>query len=304
MSKKAISYNKIQARKFDWTPEWFDHDEFDEELIEKIKAFQKAEGLSADGLCGPSTYRRLWTERESSGDYNEELVIPDGQKYIVHNGNPVPIQWDKVLLWNEPGGLDSRKGAYRSHAGKADRNPSFFVTHWDVCLSSKSCAKVLKKRGLSVHYCIDNDGTIYQLLDSQHTGYHAGGTLNPKCVGVEISDAYSLKYQRWYERNGFGPRPIWRDKGVHGKTLKPFLGFYDVQIQALAALWEAVSRACDIPLAIPDGPDAVNTEVRRGNFEGFCCHYHLTRGKIDCAGLNMDDVLALAKELRENFEES
>ena len=38
------------------------------------------------------------------------------------------------------------------------------------------------------------------------------------------------------------------NKEVHGKVLEPFLGFYDVQLQALQALMEAMNKAYDIPL--------------------------------------------------------
>ena len=292
-----INYNKSQAKKYEWEPSWFGAEDFDHELISKITLFQRANDLSADGMCGPSTYRRIFTKRESEidSDYKNETV--EGQKYIVHNSQLVEIHWDKVILWNDEGGLESKKGTYKNRGGKEDRNPTLFVTHWDVCLSSKSCHKVLSRRGLSVHFLIDNDGTIFQCLDTQHIGYHAGGK-NKSSIGVEISNAYSTKYQRWYRKKGFGSRPLWSGVRVHGKRLKPFLGFYDIQEQALAALWEAISRACNIPLEIPDN-EGVNSDVTSGRFKGFCCHYHITSGKIDCAGLKMDKILESAKEINQ-----
>ena len=43
-----------------------------------------------------------------------------------------------------------------------------FVIHFDVCGTSRRCFEVLQdKRGLSVHFMLDIDGTIYQTLDSQ-----------------------------------------------------------------------------------------------------------------------------------------
>ena len=42
----------------------------------------------------------------------------------------------------------------------------------------------------------NDDGTIYQLLDTQHAAWHAGGRLwNHTGIGVEIANAYYLKYQ-------------------------------------------------------------------------------------------------------------
>lgn len=294
---QIIKYNKIQARKFGWDPSWFDHDAWDYELVEKIKQFQDEQGLSTDGMCGPGTYRRLWTERED--DHSPATEAGNSERVIIHNGKQFPIYWNKVRLWSDHDGLGCKSGTYTSYAGRSDRSPDFFVTHWDVCLSAKSCANVLSKRGISVHFCIDNDGTIYQLLDTQHAAWHAGGrTWNHSSIGVEVSDAYSLKYQSWYEKKGFGKRPIWDDAKVHGKSLKPFLGFYDVQIDAIAALWEATSRACDIPLEVPSVGPKVDPRAQQGSMQGYCCHYHLTTRKIDCAGLDMDLVLQKAIAIR------
>src|SRR4051794_30390223 len=41
-----------------------------------------------------------------------------------------------------------------------------FVIHFDVCGTSRRCFEVLQdRRGLSVHFMLDIDGTIYQTLD-------------------------------------------------------------------------------------------------------------------------------------------
>ena len=41
-----------------------------------------------------------------------------------------------------------------------------FVIHYDVAGTSRNCFEVLQdKRGLSVHFMLDLDGTIYQSLD-------------------------------------------------------------------------------------------------------------------------------------------
>jgi hypothetical protein len=155
----------------------------------------------------------------------------------------------------------------------------------------------LKKRGISVHFCIDNDGTIYQLLDTQHAAWQAGGrNWNHRSIGVEISNAYYTKYQSWYEKNGYGPRPVRDDVRVHGRRLEEHLDFYPVQIEALKALWKAIHNAHDIPLQCPTDNNgqtlnAVHPGSESGNFEGFISHYHLTRRKIDCGGLDIQSLL-------------
>ena len=101
-------------------------------------------------------------------------------------------------------------------------------------------AKIINRRGVSMHFGIDNDGTIYQLLDTQHGAWQAGHWYgNKQGIGVEISNAYYTKYQGWYEKNGFGSRPVVTDAVVHKRTLGDHLGFYPVQLEALKKLWKA-----------------------------------------------------------------
>jgi hypothetical protein len=295
MSDK-IAYNKGQAETYGWTPEWFSATAFDQQLVDNIAAFQRANGLTADGMCGPSTYRVKYNEIESDGNFVLSHSIENGDKYIVHAGNAVEIFWDKVVLWTQNPKFAAK--SYTDMGGKPERKINMFVNHWDVCLSSSSCQNVLNNRGLSVQFLLDNDGTIIQTTDTQNICYHAGRTVNNVSVGIEISDAYYLKYQDWYIKNGFGPRPIWENAQVNGSTLEPFLGFYDVQIEALAALWEAISYACDIPLKIVDNNHCYDRDVANGTFQGFVNHYNITTKKIDCAGLDNAAVLAKALELR------
>ena len=233
-------------------------------------------------MCGPGTYRVKYNEIESTGNFVLSHSIEDGDKYIVADGNAIEIYWDKVVLWTQDPSFAAK--SYTDMGGKPERQVKMFVNHWDVCLSSSSCQNVLNNRGLSVQFLLDNDGTIIQTTDMQNICYHAGRTVNNVSVGVEVSDAYYLKYQDWYERNGFGPRPIWKDAQVHGKTLDPFLGFYEVQENALAALWEAVSYAYDIPLISPDNDHTVSSSVANGTFNGIVNHYNITSKKIDVGG--------------------
>jgi len=304
MAIDKIFYNEASAEKLGWDPDWFGESEFDEDLIAAIKKWQRAHKITADGLCGPSTYRRVWTERELEiSNYKPQASAIYAQapacvaKEIVHNGKFHPIPWDKVVLWDEPNGLGCKSGTYSNYAGKPDRAPSFFVNHWDVCLSAESCANVLWRRGISVHFCIDNDGTIYQLLDTQHAAWQAGGrTWNHKSIGVEISNAYYMKYQDWYVDHGFGERPVTTDARCHNSTLGEHLDFYPVQLEALKALWIAIHNATGIPLECPTDSNGelvatVDKQCERGSFEGFINHYNLTKRKIDCAGLDLVEML-------------
>ena len=301
MAIDKVFYNKSSSDSLGWTPEWFNVKYHDEKLVSAIRKWQKVRGLTADGLCGPATYRRIWTERESEiSEYINKCPKDRNDSFIVCNGHPTDINWPRVVLWDEKNGFKADPGTYYDYSGKEDRDVKMFVNHWDVCLSSESCAKVLNRRGISVHFLIDNDGTIYQMLDTQHGAWHAG-SVNSCAIGVEIANAYYPKYQSWYAKNGFGERSLVEDAECHGKKLKPFLDFYPVQIEALKALWLAIHERYDIPLVAPEsGNDEFMTsrkyeaDVDKKRFRGFISHYHQSKKKIDCANL---DIAKMLKEL-------
>jgi len=295
-------YNESSASKLGWDPTWFSEKYYDDKLTRAIKKWQKDKGISADGLCGPSTFRRLWTERQANIDDHQPKTCRYSN-FIVYQGNFTPIEWDKVVLWSEEGGLEAKPGAYYDYSGRPKRNIRLFVNHWDVCLSSRSCQRVLDKRGISVHFLIDNDGTIYQTLDLQHGAWHAGSErVNRASVGVEISNAYYTKYQDWYDRNGFGERPLVDDAWVHGSKLGEHTDFYPIQIEALKALWKAIHKGTQMPYEAPKnqfGKTSTKYEqdVKYGSFSGFISHYHVSKSKIDCAGL---DIVKLLEEVKDD----
>ena len=290
-----VFYNEGSAAKLGWTPDWFGCDDFDEDLIDAIVKFQKEHNLTADGLMGPTTYRRVYNDRVANlEDYQPKSMKNNRESFIVYNSDYLPIEWPRVRLFFEGDGYKLTKG-FKKMTQK--RDPKFFVCHWDVCLSSETCFRVLKKRGISVHFAIDNDGTIYQFMDMNDVAYHAGSRKwNTASVGVEIANAFYPKYQDWYKRKGFGERPVIKDAMVHGKKLETHLGFYPVQLQALQALMKAVHKATGMPLKAPlDRKGNTSTKVSKpvadGRFEGFVSHYHLTNRKIDCAGLDIKKLL-------------
>ena len=57
-------YNEASAAKLGWEPSWFGCSKFNDDLIDAIIKYQKSKGIGADGLCGPGTYRRIYTDRQ------------------------------------------------------------------------------------------------------------------------------------------------------------------------------------------------------------------------------------------------
>ena len=94
-------------------------------------------------------------------------------------------------------GVRSTAGMAEANAARVAQNgwsfPSLqqrvdqFVLHYDACHDSTQCFEVLQdQRGLSVHFLLDLDGTIYQTLDLVHRARHAT-KANDRSIGIEIA---------------------------------------------------------------------------------------------------------------------
>jgi len=288
-----IFYNQGSALKLGWEPSWFGATSFDDELISNIQEFQTSHDLSPDGLCGPLTYRRVRTDREAAF----EMVRASG---IIADGKEIAIDWGNVVNLTDEGNFALPSGCYRTVNRK--RIPTMIVTHWDAALSAKSCYAILKKRDISSHFVIDNDGTIYQMVDTQNIAWHAGiRRVNNVSIGIDFSNAYYLKYQSYYRKKGFGNRPVLSDSKVHGQKLKSHLGYYPIQIEAYKALLKCLNSHYNIELECPREVGGhmlcgVSEKAAEGKFKGVVSHYHLTTRKIDCAGLQIDEIIKQIKE--------
>ncbi|MCC6673314.1 MAG: N-acetylmuramoyl-L-alanine amidase [Planctomycetes bacterium] len=190
-----------------------------------------------------------------------------------------------------------------------------FVLHYDVAGTARQCFKVLQDmRGLSVHFLLDVDGTIYQTLDLKERAWHAT-VANEVAVGIEIAHigAYPQPghpvLRSWYDDDAQGPRvtfPKWiQDTGIRteGFVARParkelvagrihdrewhMYDFTEEQYRALARLTAALHRVLPrIRLEAPRAPDGgvlattLSPEALR-SFEGVLGHYHVQRNKQD-----------------------
>ena len=291
-------YNEASAAKLGWQPDWFlpGHVYFDKKLQNAISSFQKEMKLLPDGMCGPTTYRRILAKHESEKAYTKSSWQTDESDVLWYKDQPIKIDWPahKVHTFKDVGFPYAISNGLNKSSSK--RTIKSFVTHWDVCLNSTSCAKVLKDRNVSVHFCIDNDGTIIQLHDINDICWHAGSNVvNKNSVGVEISNAYYLKYQSWYKKNVGMERPIMSGALAQDKVLEDFTWFYPEQIEALKALWKAIHEGCGVPYEAPEKDWAYDTYAASSKFSGFMNHYHCSKVKIDCGGL---DMKKLCQELK------
>ena len=260
-----------------------------------IKRFQKEKGLPETGYMDAPTMRRVLSEREAA---KIELESTSNKRKIVCNNKFVDIEWSKVKTYLQEDNFKLPTKTFRKEY-KERRQPKMVMVHWDVCLSSKTCYKVLLNRNLSVHFAIDNDGTIHQMMDTNHAARHSGSKeVDLSSIGIEVSDAYYTKYQETYRKMGLKKRPVLKNVIVHNEKLEPFLGFYPEQMKALKALIETLSKEYDIEIKMPTGKDGkvlstVSQNVAQGTFNGIVYHYHATRRKIDCAGI---DIMSMFKK--------
>lgn len=288
--------HKKSIERYGWTPIDFGVAEnaSDEVLEAAISDFQKEYSIRATGVVDSSTHRRLVLQKTKDLEY----LDPDKKysDYIIYNGKALSIDWDKVVLWYDEGGLEAKVEDYNYSIG--NREIKKFIVHWDVCFNSRACHNALDGRGLSVTFMIDNDGTIYQTMDMCHVARHAR-SFNLDSLGVEISNAFYLKHQDWYVNHGFGERPIVKDAIVRDRKVQDHLGFYPAQIEALKALIKALHKGLGLKLKAPEwnGQEYTGTLSRRivRKKEGILHHYHLSTNKIDSAGLNL---VELVKEIK------
>ena len=187
------------------------------------------------------------------------------------------------------------------------------VIHYDACGTSKQCFKVLHDiRGLSCHFLLDLDGTLYQTLDVQERAWHAA-QANDRSVGIEIAHpgAFSsvAALDAWYVDEGGRRRlqlpPHLGDGGlpdgfiavparqkpiegvINGRRLYQY-DFTDAQYTTLVQLLRALRQvfpgiAADVPR---DAAGNIRHEAFASNaelfgFSGILAHYHVTTRKHD-----------------------
>ncbi len=206
-----------------------------------------------------------------------------------------------------------------------------FVLHYDVCGISKACFNVLHdQRGLSVHFMLDLDGTVYQTLDLKERARHAT-ISNDRSIGIEIANmgAYPPKdtkvLDEWYPKDaagrpyiriparlgdpmfqvpGFVGRPA-RDERIAGNVQRTDLVQHDLTPEQYAALVKLTAALCRIfPKLTCDYPrDASGALITTKlpdeawkAYAGVLGHYHVQTNKIDPGpALNWDLLIRGAR---------
>ncbi len=148
----------------------------------------------------------------------------------------------RVVTWMDPGGYNAYQGAQpisqrpaaraRTKAGgnqlaALQEIVDQFVLHYDACGLSKICFNALRERGLSVHFLLDVDGTIYQTLDLQERAAHAT-SANDRSIGIEIANigafppGEAAQFEAWYQRDATGVVRFRVPARIRGSARKTF----------------------------------------------------------------------------------
>jgi len=197
-----------------------------------------------------------------------------------------------------PGKPYLRRFAYRPGLVSQGMNPSYssikamvkqFVVHHDGCSSAEMCFDVLQnERGLSVHFLLDNDGTIFQTIDLGLMAYHAAD-WNIYSIGVELCNrGEALKEPNYYASGRAGPQRSTKNCKINGHTIKSF-DYTPAQYESFTRLCRELLRLfpnlpADYPQSSPGEQmwDTLpNAGVERERYAGYIGHYHLTQNKWD-----------------------
>jgi len=160
-----------------------------------------------------------------------------------------------------------------------------FVIHHDGCNDADMCFAVLQnERGLSCHFLIDNDGTIYQTIDLALMAYHAG-EWNTNSIGVELSNKGDAKQNPGLYQSGKYKRDVKACK-INGHTILGY-EYTKEQYDALTRLGRALQRLLpNLPAEFPQGSAGVASwdtlpPSASFRFSGYIAHYHLIHQKWD-----------------------
>lgn len=207
-----------------------------------------------------------------------------------------------------------------------------FVIHYDVAGVSRQCFKALQDgRGLSVHFMLDIDGTIYQTLDCKERASHAT-KANDRSIGIEIANmgAYAANEQKpfdeWYKHeNGQTIITVPKKLGDGAVRTKGFVGHpahpnsikgtiqdreleqYDFTPQQYAALIKLTATLCTVfpKIQCRYPTDASGKLITHkldddayDKYEGVLGHYHVQLDKSDPGpAFDWDRVIDGAKKL-------
>ncbi|MBM4387540.1 MAG: N-acetylmuramoyl-L-alanine amidase, partial [Deltaproteobacteria bacterium] len=225
---------------------------------------------------------------------------------IIICGERFKVSGDaRIVTFKDPGGMSFEKARASENAlsdyysaRRAKGNPvtrldelagllTMIVLHTDLTPTSAECFNTLVRRGLSTHFMIDLDGTIYQSVDLRDASYHAG-EVNNFSIGIDLNNEMpnllenrDYKYTPPAEKNL--ERPLSETMVINGTRCRSY-GYSDAQYVALLELLKTLVKL--FPNIKPESPfnekgEIITTMLEDMNFPGIVGHWHISPTRWD-----------------------
>lgn len=151
------------------------------------------------------------------------------------------------------------------------------VLHHDVTFNPGQTHRVLKQRGLSSHFTVDDDGTVFQFLDpALHRAVHCRN-FNTSYIGIDINNPCLIDRMDKEDLPDGLARPLC-GCFVNGHEVE-LLGYTEPQINSTSYLVHVLSDSLIIPKVIPRDLN-YHPEIDR-TYRGWLYHLHVDPRKID-----------------------
>ena len=200
-------------------------------LAQAVAQWQFNNGLSVDGVIGPSTWEAMLSVLPLSYRGPAHSLIVNGQML------PRPGRL-RVRNMNAPDVAD--------FTGRRRRDRiSEIIVHESVTRSVQTTERVLKRRGLGVHLMVDAYGNVTQHADLASRRLAHASPRNQRSVGLEVVNPYYPKYLR--KKSPWSGDPIqaqWADKG---RYVLPTLPQAEATAHLLFWLTSPAAKGLDIP---------------------------------------------------------
>ncbi len=252
----------------------------------------------------------LWTDSGGFDAYRPHHHLEPGKK--GPREHPDRVQRYDTIRKNLPSDVEARVATRGWVLEDLCKVVDKVVVHFDACGTSQRCFEVLHDiRGLSAHFLIDLDGTIYQTLDVKERAWHAAH-LNDRSIGIELANIGAYRdrslIDEWYARDGsfWVVRPekiagLYRTgfearsatSEIHRATINGSsvqqVDFTEEQYQALEQLLLTLCRV--LPRISPTVPRDLSGDVPPEVIDfstrtpesgaGIIGHYHGSTNKVD-----------------------
>lgn len=188
-------------------------------------------------------------------------IILDGRRYPTS----FPVNHSRTFHVGESG------------TGRRDQPLVGGVLHWTAAENpGNRVFETLSTRGISVHFAMDRDGTVWQFADPATTyTTNAGRSLGRKTWAIEIAN-YGIART---------PPEEARDRGTHQATIqgrqRTVANFYPVQRRNVFELATLIHDTLGLPKRVAVEPVEFVPWARLRNADGILGHYHASVQKAD-----------------------